>query len=311
MTRPDGLPPGVATGRCLVMGVLNVTPDSFSDGGRWLDPEAAVAHGLAMAAEGADLVDVGGESTRPGADHVPEAEELRRIVPVVAGLAAAGVPVSIDTMHSAVAEAALAAGAALVNDVSGGRWDPRMPALLAEVRVPFVAMHWRGTLDRQGRPVHDDHPEYQDVVSEVAAELRLGLDVLVAAGVDPARVVLDPGLGFSKNAEHNWALLAGLETLVAIGSPLLVGASRKRFLGRLLAGPDGVPVPVEDRDAATAAVSTLSALAGAWCVRVHAVRASADAVRVAAQVRQAAGPAIAAPTGAGIAVDPASARMPS
>lgn len=310
MSGPDGLPPGLATGRCLVMGVLNVTPDSFSDGGRWLDPEAAVAHGLALTAEGADLIDVGGESTRPGAQPVPEAEELRRVVPVVAGLVAAGVPVSIDTMHSVVAEAALEAGAALVNDVSGGRWDPRMPALLAAARVPFVAMHWRGTLDRQSRPVHDDHPEYQDVVTEVAAELRLGLDMLVAAGVDPARVVLDPGLGFSKNAEHNWALLAGLDRLVAIGAPVLVGASRKRFLGRLLAGLDGAPAPVEGRDAATAAVSTLAAAAGVWCVRVHAVRPSADAVRVAAQVA-AAGAHPPPPAGAGLAAGPASARMPS
>ncbi len=310
MSGPDGLPPGFATGRCLVMGVLNVTPDSFSDGGRWLDPEAAVTHGLALTAEGADLIDVGGESTRPGAQPVPEAEELRRVVPVVAGLVAAGVPVSIDTMHSVVAEAALEAGAALVNDVSGGRWDPRMPALLAEARVPFVAMHWRGTLDRQSRPVHDDHPEYQDVVTEVAAELRLGLDMLVAAGVDPARVVLDPGLGFSKNAEHNWALLAGLDRLVAIGAPVLVGASRKRFLGRLLAGLDGAPAPVEGRDAATAAVSTLAAAAGVWCVRVHAVRPSADAVRVAAQVA-AAGAHPPPPAGVGLAAGPASARMPS
>jgi dihydropteroate synthase len=304
MTGPEGLPATMATGRCLVMGVLNVTPDSFSDGGRWLDPVAAVAHGLAMTAEGADLVDVGGESTRPGAADVPEAEELCRVVPVIRELAAAGVLVSIDTMRSRVAEAALDVGAALVNDVSGGRWDPRMPALLAETKVPFVAMHWRGTVDRAGRPAHDDHAYYHDVVAEVAAELRQSLEDLAAAGVDPARVVLDPGLGFSKNAEHNWGLLAGLDTLVGIGAPVLVGASRKRFLGSLLAGPDGVPAPVEGRDAATAAVSTLSALAGVWCVRVHAVRASADAVRVAARVQVAAQAQVAGRVGR-------SARMPS
>jgi dihydropteroate synthase len=304
MTGPEGLPATMATGRCLVMGVLNVTPDSFSDGGRWLDPVAAVAHGLAMTAEGADLVDVGGESTRPGAADVPEAEELCRVVPVIRELAAAGVLVSIDTMRSRVAEAALDVGAALVNDVSGGRWDPRMPALLAETKVPFVAMHWRGTVDRAGRPAHDDQAYYHDVVAEVAAELRQSLEDLAAAGVDPARVVLDPGLGFSKNAEHNWGLLAGLDTLVGIGAPVLVGASRKRFLGSLLAGPDGVPAPVEGRDAATAAVSTLSALAGVWCVRVHAVRASADAVRVAARVQVAAQAQVAGRVGR-------SARMPS
>jgi dihydropteroate synthase len=287
MTGPEGLPDGVATGRCLVMGVLNVTPDSFSDGGRWLDPGAAVAHGLAMVAEGADLVDVGGESTRPGADRVPEGEELRRTVPVVRELAAAGVVVSIDTMRAAVAEAAIGAGAALVNDVSGGHWDPRMPAVLARSRLPFVAMHWRGADDPGRRPEHDDGAVYRDVVAEVAAELRQTLAGLAAAGVDPGRVVLDPGLGFSKNAAHNWALLADLESLVGIGAPVLIGASRKRFLGSLLAGPDDVPAPVEDRDAATAAISALAALAGVWCVRVHVVRPSADAVRVVGAIRSA------------------------
>jgi dihydropteroate synthase len=280
-TGPDGLPASVASGRCLVMGVLNVTPDSFSDGGKWLDPGAAVAHGLAMVAEGADLIDVGGESTRPGADRVSEAEELRRTVPVISKLAAAGVVVSVDTMRATVAEAAIDAGAALVNDVSGGRWDPRMPVVLAKAGLPFVAMHWRGASDPQRRPAHDDGAAYQDVVAEVSAELRQSLDQLAAAGVDPGRVVLDPGLGFSKNAAHNWALLADLDSLVAIGAPVLIGASRKRFLGSLLAGPDAAPAPVESRDAATAAISALAALAGVWCVRVHAVRPTVDAVRVA------------------------------
>ena len=286
-TGPDGLPASVPTGRCLVMGVLNVTPDSFSDGGKWLDPGAAVEHALAMLEEGADLVDVGGESTRPGADRVSEDEELRRTVPVIRRLAAAGVVVSIDTMRAAVAEAAIDAGAALVNDVSGGRWDPRMPIVLARARLPFVAMHWRGASDPDRRPAHDDGASYQDVVAEVAAELRQSLDKLVEAGVDAGRVVLDPGLGFSKNAAHNWALLADLDRLVAIGAPVLIGASRKRFLGSLLAGPESAPAPVESRDAATAAVSTLAALAGVWCVRVHAVRPTVDAVRVADAVRSA------------------------
>jgi dihydropteroate synthase len=276
----------VGIGRCLVMGVLNVTPDSFSDGGRWLDPGAAVAHGLAMVADGADVIDVGGESTRPGAALVGEAEELRRTIPAVRALAAAGVVVSIDTMHSSVAQAALDAGAALVNDVTGGRADPLMPALLARTGAPFVAMHWRAA-GHPGRPGHDDAAQYQDVVAEVATELKQRLDALAEAGVDPARVVLDPGLGFSKNAEQNWALLADLDALVGLGAPVLVGASRKRFLGSLLAGADGRPAPVEDRDAASAAISMLAALAGVWCVRVHAVRASADAVRVAGAVRRA------------------------
>jgi dihydropteroate synthase len=270
------------------MGVLNVTPDSFSDGGRWVDPGAAIAHGLDMVTEGADVIDVGGESTRPGAEHVPAEEEKRRIAPVVRGLAAAGVTVSIDTMRAEVAQLALDEGAALVNDVTGGRADPALPGLLARTGAPFVAMHWRGADAGHGRPAHDEHAHGEDVVAEVTAELRQRLEALTAAGVDPRRVVLDPGLGFSKTAAHNWALLAGLEQIVGIGRPVLVGASRKRFLGSLLAGPDGVPVPVEQRDAATAAVSMLAALKGAWCVRVHAVRPCADAVRVAAMVDRAA-----------------------
>ncbi|WP_352300254.1 dihydropteroate synthase [Kineosporia sp. NBRC 101731] len=272
--------------RTLVMGVLNVTPDSFSDGGRWLDPDAAVTHGLELRAQGADLIDVGGESTRPGAERVSEEEELRRTVPVVRRLAGQGVAVSIDTMRASVARAALEAGAALVNDVSGGRWDSAMPALIAQTGAPFVAMHWRG-VQALGRAEHDLAAQYDDVVAEVAAELTQSLEVLVAAGVDPAQVVLDPGLGFSKNAEHNWELLAHLDALVDLGRPVLVGASRKRFLGSLLAGPDAAPAPVGQRDDATAAISALAATAGVWCVRVHAVRASVDAVRVAAQVRQA------------------------
>jgi dihydropteroate synthase len=252
------------------MGVLNVTPDSFSDGGKWLDPGAAVAHGLAMAGEGADLVDVGGESTRPGATSVSTEEELRRVLPVVETLAGRGVLVSVDTMRAAVAERALAAGAVIVNDVTGGRADERMATVVARAGAPFVAMHWRMSGPAQ-RPGHDDGAHYDDVAGEVAAELEQRLSALADAGLDPERVVLDPGLGFSKNAQHNWALLRGLGRIVAIGRPVLVGASRKRFLGSLLAGPDGSPVPVERRDAATAAVTTAAALVGAWCVRVHAV----------------------------------------
>ncbi|GAB3273156.1 dihydropteroate synthase [Kineosporia babensis] len=280
-----GLPNGSRLERTLVMGVLNVTPDSFSDGGRWLDPDAAVRHGLELRAEGADLVDVGGESTRPGAERVSEEEELRRTVPVVRRLAAEGIAVSIDTMRASVARAALEAGAVLVNDVSGGRWDTAMPALVAESGAAFVAMHWRG-VQALGRAEHDLAARYDDVLAEVSAELLQSLDALVAAGVDPDQVILDPGLGFSKNAEHNWELLARLEAFAGLGRPVLVGASRKRFLGSLLAGPDAAPAPVGQRDDATAAISTLAALAGVWCVRVHAVRASVDAVRVGAVVRE-------------------------
>jgi dihydropteroate synthase len=275
----SGLPAGLDAGRCLVMGVLNVTPDSFSDGGLWLDPDAAIAHGLRLLADGADLLDVGGESTRPGADRVPVEEELRRVLPVVSGLVAAGATVSIDTMRADVADAALAAGAALVNDVSGGLADPMMAALVAESRVPYVLTHWRAPSAEM-----DDWAKYDDVVADVAAELSDRLDAVLSAGVDRRQVVLDPGLGFAKNAEHNWELLAGLGELHRLGRPLLVGASRKRFLGTLLAGPDGEPVPVRRRDAASAAVSAIAAAAGAWCVRVHDVRPSADAVRVAAAI---------------------------
>lgn len=258
------------------MGVVNVTPDSFSDGGRFFDPAVAVAHGRALLAAGADLLDVGGESTRPGAGRVDLDEELRRVVPVVRELASAGAPVAVDTMRAAVAEAALAAGARMVNDVSGGLADPAMVPMIAAARVPYVLMHWRGpSADMASRAV------YTEVVGEVRTELADRLDAVVRAGVDPAQIVLDPGLGFAKNAEHNWALLRGLGRLHDLGRPLLVAASRKGFLGRLLA-TDGVPRDPDGRDAATAATSALAAAGGAWCVRVHAVRQSRDAVEVAA-----------------------------
>ncbi|MEX2292119.1 MAG: dihydropteroate synthase [Mycobacteriales bacterium] len=263
------------------MGVVNVTPDSFSDGGEHTDAASAVRHGLRLLNDGADLLDVGGESTRPGAGRVPEAEELRRVLPVVDGLAAAGAVVSVDTMRASVAEAALAAGAQLVNDVSGGLADPRMLPLVAEAQVGYIAMHWRGhSTDMAARAV------YADVVSEVCAELTARRDAAVAAGVDPARLLLDPGLGFAKTAVHSWALLRALPRLAGLGTPLLVGASRKGFLGSLLADADGTPRPSAGRDDATAAVTVLAAQAGAWAVRVHAVRASADAVHVVAAVQQ-------------------------
>ncbi|MEU0038425.1 MULTISPECIES: dihydropteroate synthase [unclassified Streptomyces] len=265
--------------RCAVMGVVNVTPDSFSDGGRWFDTTAAVKHGLHLVTEGADLVDVGGESTRPGASRVDEAEELKRVIPVVRGLASEGVTVSVDTMRASVAEQALAAGAALVNDVSGGLADPAMISAVAAAGAPFVVMHWRGFLE--GGNVRGT---YADVVSEVVDELHARVEAVLAGGVSPDRIVVDPGLGFSKDSEHDLALLAHLDRLSGLGRPLLVAASRKRFLGHVLAGPEGAPPPARERDAATAAVSALAAHQGAWAVRVHEVRATADAVRVARAV---------------------------
>jgi dihydropteroate synthase len=263
-------------GRCVVMGVLNVTPDSFSDGGRWLDRDQAVAHGVAMRDAGADLVDVGGESTRPGAPRVEPDAELARVLPVVRELVAAGVTVSIDTTRAVVAEAAVEAGAAVVNDVSGGLADPAMAEVVAAARVPWILMHWRGHSDRM-----NDLADYADVVTDVRDELSARVDAAVAAGVEPTRLVLDPGLGFAKTGEHNWALLRRLDVLVGTGFPVLVGASRKRFLGSLLADERGAPRPTSGRDVATAAVSALAAHHGAWGVRVHDVVGSLDAVRVA------------------------------
>jgi dihydropteroate synthase len=273
---PDHLRRAAAT-RALVMGVVNVTPDSFSDGGQWFEPRAAVDHGLRLLEQGADVLDVGGESTRPGAVRVPVEEERRRVLPVVTELVRAGAVVSVDTTRAEVAAAAVDAGALVVNDVSGGLADPAMARVVAATGVVYVAMHWRGHAD-----VMDALATYDDVVVEVRDELARRLEELGAAGVRPEQVVLDPGLGFAKPGSDNWPLLAHLDVLLALGRPVLVGASRKRFLGHLLAGPDDVPVPPEERDAATAAVSALAAAAGAWCVRVHDVPATVDAVRVAA-----------------------------
>ncbi|MFD3706737.1 dihydropteroate synthase [Nocardia sp. NPDC058658] len=269
---------------CVVMGVVNVTADSFSDGGRYLDPELAIAHGVELYEAGADIVDVGGESTRPGADRVDPAAEVARVTPVIRGLVAAGVPTSVDTMRAEVAEAALAVGASIVNDVSGGRADPNMVKVVAEAGVPWILMHWRAAADyRHIGPA--DH--YDDVVAEVRAELATQVDLAVAAGVTPDRLILDPGLGFAKNADHNWELLAALPELVADGLPILIGASRKRFLGALLADQSG-PRPPDGRETATATLSALAAAHGAWGVRVHDVRASLDAIAVADAWRRAA-----------------------
>jgi dihydropteroate synthase len=280
--------------RCTVMGVVNVTPDSFSDGGWYASTEAAVAHGIALRAAGADHVDVGGESTRPGAGRVDAETELRRVLPVVAELTAAGVAVSVDTTRACVAEAAIDAGAVIVNDVSGGRADPGMATVVAGAGVQWVLTHARGTSrDMYATAVYDD------VVQDVSAELLARVDDAVAAGVDPGRLILDPGLGFAKRPEHNWALLAHLDTLVALGFPVLVGASRKSFLA------DAVPHSrtAADRDAATVATTVIAALGGAWGVRVHDAAGSVDAVRVVAALGNAhdglAAAAPAVPVGAG------------
>jgi dihydropteroate synthase len=270
------------------MGVVNVTPDSFSDGGEWFGAEAAIGRGRELAAQGADIVDVGGESTRPGAQRISADEELRRVIPVITGLAGDNVPVSVDTMRAEVAAAALDAGASLVNDVSGGLADPEMPRLVAQAGVPYVVMHWRGhSHQMQQRAV------YADVVKEVCEELRHRVDAVISRGVDPSMIVVDPGLGFAKHPEHNWALLVNLDRLSRLDGtgqafPVLVGASRKRFLGRLLAGPDGTPRSFAGSDDATVAVTALAAAAGAWCARVHEVPANSDAVRVAEAWRAAA-----------------------
>jgi dihydropteroate synthase len=275
-----------AAPRCLVMGVVNVTPDSFSDGGTWLDPDKAIAHGLELATQGADIIDVGGESTRPGAERVPLPDELRRVLPVVTALAGAGSYVSIDTMRAEVASRALQAGARMVNDVSGGLADQDMAKVVAAAGVPYVLMHWRGhSSDMYGPAV------YTDVVTEVRDELGRRLSAVVAAGVDPAQVILDPGLGFAKLPEHNWKLLANLDRICvqagyASPFPVLVAASRKGFLGKLLSGTDGQPRSFARSDDATIALTALAVAAGAWCVRVHMVPGNVDAVRVATRWRQ-------------------------
>ncbi|MFD2468570.1 dihydropteroate synthase [Amycolatopsis silviterrae] len=263
------------------MGVLNVTPDSFSDGGRYLDLDQALDHARQMWARGADLIDVGGESTRPGASRVDAETEAARVLPVIRQLASEGFVLSVDTTRAAVAEAAVAAGAQVINDVSGGLADPAMGRVAAETKAPWVLMHWRGhSKDMNALAT------YGDVVAEVRGELLERVDEAIAAGVAESEIVLDPGLGFAKHAEHDWALLHGLNSFVDLGFPVLVGASRKRFLGRLLSGKDGVPRPPDGREIATASISALAAAAGAWGVRVHEVGASLDAVAVAAAWQQ-------------------------
>lgn len=258
----------------LVMGIVNVTPDSFSDGGLFLDVDAAIAHGLRLRADGADLVDVGGESTRPGAQRIDPVTERDRVLPVVAALAAAGIPVSIDTMNAETALAAIAAGARIVNDVSGGLADPDMLPAVAGTGADVVLQHWRGaSADMYA------NAEYGDVVREVLAELAARVDAAAAAGIPPARVVVDPGIGFGKRGGQNWAVLRGLGRIVGLGHRVLVGTSRKRFLADAL----GEAASTGRRDLATAVTSVLAAQAGVWAVRVHDVAATRDALSVGAR----------------------------
>lgn len=257
----------------LVMGIVNATPDSFSDGGHFIDPDVAIRHGMDLAAAGAAIVDVGGESTRPGASDVSEADELRRVVDVVAGLAAAGVVVSIDTMRARVARAAVEAGASIVNDVSGGEADPAMRSTVAELGVDYAIMHWPSLS-------HEVAALNRDVCEVVRDDLARLVESAVSAGVAPDRIIVDPGIGFGKSYDDNWALLRGLDRLATLGHRVLVGASRKRFLGDVLDGrePTG-------RDVATAAVSMWCALHGVWAVRTHDVSAQLDAIAVAQRLR--------------------------
>ncbi len=259
----------------LIMGIVNVTPDSFSDGGRYADAETAVAHGLHLREQGAGILDVGGESTRPGAERVAPRVEQERVLPVVAALAGAGATISIDTMNADTAVAAVEAGARIVNDVSGGLADPELLAAVAPTGADVVLGHWRGhSTDMYARA------QYDDVVDEVIAELRARVEVAASAGIAPSRVILDPGIGFGKVGAQNWAVLHRLDRLVGLGPRVLVGTSRKRFLAEALA-EDPADADEARRDLATAVTSALAAQAGAWGVRVHDVAGTRDALLVA------------------------------
>ena len=281
MLKPSGLPTSLANlNRTLVMGVLNVTPDSFSDGGKFAATETAIAHGKQMFQDGADIVDVGGESTRPGADRISIQEELDRVLPVISELTKSAIPVSIDTMRAEVAKQAVAAGACLVNDVSGGKADPEMFKFLTTNELPYVMMHWRGHSTEMMNLTN-----YDDVVADVCDELQLQVNAAVSAGVAISRIVLDPGIGFAKTTSQNWPLLAHFDVLQDLNLPLLIGASRKKFLGELLA-KDGQPRETDEREAATTAITTLMAAQSVWAVRVHDVKSSSDAVRVVSRIMQ-------------------------
>ena len=275
MLHPSGLSENLRKlDRTLVMGVLNVTPDSFSDGGRFNDPTIATNHALQMIQDGADIIDVGGESTRPGSDRISVQEELDRVLPVISALAGSGAAISIDTMRVEVAQAATNAGACMVNDVSGGKADPEMLPYIATLNTPYILMHWRGASN-----IMNTLTDYDDVVNDVTTEISKQVDVAIAAGIARERIVIDPGIGFAKTVEQNWPILKHLDVLEGLGLPILMGASRKKFLGELLA-KDGVARELEERESATTAISTLMAARGLWAVRVHYVKSSSDAIAV-------------------------------
>ena len=275
MLHPSGLPENLRNlDRTLVMGVLNVTPDSFSDGGRFNDPTIATNHALQMIQDGADIIDIGGESTRPGSDRITVKEELDRVLPVISALVNSGVAISIDTMRTDVASAAIAAGACMINDVSGGKSDPEMLSYVATLNVPYILMHWRGPSN-----IMNTLTDYNDVVADVTREVSNQVDVAVAAGIARERIAIDPGIGFAKTVDQNWPILKHLDVLEGLGLPILMGASRKKFLGELLA-KDGVARDSDERDSATTAISTLMAARGLWAVRVHDVKSSSDAIAV-------------------------------
>lgn len=260
--------------RTLVMGIINVTSDSFSDGGRHLVLEDAIRKAHAMMVEGADIIDIGGESTRPGAERITEQIERDRVMPLLREMVELGAIVSVDTMRASIAEEAISAGALLINDVSGGLADPVMGEVIAAARVPFVAMHWRGHSDRMQSAAN-----YKHVAREVRDELAARIDGLLMQGVELEQIIIDPGIGFAKTPSHNWELLHNFKTLTDLDRPILIGASRKRFIGELL-NVEGVDRPLDERDDATIALTALAAQAGAWCVRVHEVRGNRDAVEV-------------------------------
>lgn len=281
MLHPSGLPTQLsAIDRTLVMGVINVTPDSFSDGGQFEDSKIAISHGLAMADQGADIIDIGGESTRPGADRISEQEEIDRVLPVIESLVAEGIVVSIDTMRASVAKTAVAAGAHIINDVSGGKSDPEMLPYVATLDLPYILMHWRGPSN-----VMNSLTDYDDVVADVRNELLAQVHAAVAVGVDRSRIAVDPGIGFAKTVDQNWPILKHLEVLEAEGLPILMGVSRKKFLGELLA-KDGEPREMAGREAATTAISVLMAQRKTWCVRVHDARSSRDAIEVVSRMAE-------------------------
>lgn len=275
MLHPHGLPENLRKlDRTLVMGVLNVTPDSFSDGGRFNDPTIATNHALQMIEDGADIIDIGGESTRPGSDRISVQEELDRVLPVISALADSGTAISIDTMRTEVARAAVDAGACMVNDVSGGKADSEMLDYIATLNTPYILMHWRGPSN-----IMNTLTDYNDVVADVTAEIAQQVEVAVAAGISRDRIAIDPGIGFAKTVDQNWPILKHLSVLEGLGLPILMGASRKKFLGELLA-KEGVARETEERESATTAISTLMAVRGLWAVRVHDVKSSSDAIAV-------------------------------